>query len=361
MKIAFITSCLEPGRDGVGDYTALLAAECERRGHDARLIALNDPHVEDAITSAGLLRLSSAMPWRERVEKAADLLSLFAPDFVSLQFVCYGFHPRGIDFKLPSGLRRIIGTSPVHIMFHELWIGAEDGAPLKDRLTGCLQRRLVLRTIRSLDVRSIHTSNIPYMDMLRARGIEVSLLPLFGTIPINLSPPVPGDDALVFGMFGALPPVWPPEPLFSLLLGLGRKIVVVHAGDIRGGGVLWERMENKYEAAIEFKRLGCLPPERIAQLLSSEINFGIATAPWELIGKSASVAAMLEQGVPVIVNRDDWHLHGRATSGEEAHSPLLIKMDETLPQKIQAARRESPESRLSEVTGKFLADMERAL
>ena len=42
MRIAFVATCLEPGRDGVGDYTTLLAAECARRGHAVMRIALND-------------------------------------------------------------------------------------------------------------------------------------------------------------------------------------------------------------------------------------------------------------------------------------------------------------------------------
>ena len=42
MKVVFVTSCLEPGRDGVGDYTRSLAEESTKLGHRAGLLALQD-------------------------------------------------------------------------------------------------------------------------------------------------------------------------------------------------------------------------------------------------------------------------------------------------------------------------------
>jgi hypothetical protein len=304
------------------------------------------------------LRLSPSLAWPERVEKAKEFLSAFKPDFVSLQFVCYGFHPRGIDFGLAGRLGEIIGRRPVQIMFHELWIGAEQGAPLKDRLVGNVQRSLLLRLPRVLDARVIHTSNAAYAAMLRERNVTAELLPLFGAIPINGTPPFPRDDTLVLGMFGALPPVWPPEPLLSLLAGTGRKITLAHIGGIGAGAGLWDKMERRYRGAVEFKRLGTQSPERIAQFLGAETDLGIATVPWELAGKSGAVAAMLEHGLPVIVNRDDWHLNKGADAGHV--SPLLVKMDESLPEKLSTLRRARPQSRLPETAAQFLNALEHA-
>lgn len=353
VKIAFISSCLEPGKDGVGDYTTLLAGECERRGHATRLLALNDPHVDSAAAGAARLRLSSSLRWAERVRQAREFLPEFGPDFVSLQFVCYGFHPRGIDFALAGRLREIIGDCPVHIMFHELWIGVENGAPIKDRFFGSLQRACVLNIVSKLNVRSAHASNAAYVELLQERNIRASLLPLFGAIPFSGTGASlrQQGDTLVFGMFGSLHPVWPPEPLFSLLRKTGKKIVVAHIGRLGAGGALWEKMGRDYAGAIEFRRLGEQPAEKIAEFFRSETDFGIATTPWEIAGKSASVAAMLEHGLPVIVNRDDWH----AGSGAMAHaSPLLVKMDESLPEKIPTIQRAAPQSLLSPIAGQFL-------
>ena len=362
-KIAFITSCLEPGRDGVGDYTRLLAAECARRGHATRLVALNDPYLDRAAAGAESLRLASISPWNERVKNAREFLRAFAPDFVSLQFVCYGFHPRGMGRALASRLRAIIGAVPVQIMFHELWIGAGKGARLKDRLTGAIQRACLLRMVGVLNTRVVHANTAAYVALLRARGITASTLPLFGSIPMpstDMNARVRGDT-LVFGMFGTLHPIWPPEPLFSMLCAPGKKIVIAHIGRMgMPGEALWRKLEKDYAGVIEFRRLqGEQPPERIAEFFCREIDFGIATTPWVLIGKSAAAASMLEHGLPVIVNRDDWNMDAAIEGG--AASPLLIKMDRELPQKLDAVRRGERVALLPEVTTRFLGDLERVV
>ena len=355
MKIAFLTSCLEPGCDGVGDYTTLLAEECAQAGHPACRIALNDSRINAPRAEAGALRLPESLPWGERVARARDFIEGFGPDYISLQFVCYGFHPRGIDWHLAVRLREITGGLPVEIMFHELWIGAENGASLKDRVTGSLQRHGVMRVLDALRPRVVHTSNPAYAAVLQARGIGARILPLFGSVPVLPGAPVAQrmPDRLAFGMFGTLHPVWPPEPLFSRLGLLGKKITILHAGRLGSGEALWEKITRDYGGAFEFQRLGALPPEKIAEYFST-LDFGIATSPWEIIGKSASVAAMLEHGLPVIVNRDDTHYDGWRETG---YSPLLIRMDEDLPARLAAAKRGVPRRILPEIASRFLEDL----
>lgn len=358
MKIAFVTNCLEPGRDGVGDYTALLAGECERRGHATVRIALNDPFIKIETTSAGELRLPASLPWPERVKKAKRFLTASAPDFVSLQFVCYGFHPRGIDFSLGTKLREIIGARALHLMLHELWIGAEIGAPARERILGALQRRALLGLLRTTAPKIIHTSNPAYVHLLRERRITAARLPLFGSIPV-LPPQTKqheGSGALSFVMFGTLHPVWPPEPLFMRLRGLGKKIAVTHIGRLGSGGTLWKKLAADYGDAIQFSAPGELSPEKIAGHFS-QADFGIATTPWSLIGKSAAVAAMLDHGIPVVVNRDDVHYKGLR---DETPSPLLIKMDSHLPEKIASAKRLPPQPALPGVAATFLNALENA-
>jgi hypothetical protein len=67
VKIVFLCASLEPGRDGVGDYTRHLASECVRRGHECTAIALHDPHVnnefetvEDGVT---VVRFPATESW----------------------------------------------------------------------------------------------------------------------------------------------------------------------------------------------------------------------------------------------------------------------------------------------------------
>ena len=351
MRIAFVTNRLDPGRDGVGDYTTLLAAECTRHGHAVTRIALNDRVAE---TTTDLLRLPGDLPWPERAREARARIESFAPDWISLQFVCYGYEPRGLVGRVTRHLEGILRGWPLHVFFHELWLGEEIGAPLKERLVGWLQRRGIQELLRRLNVRRIHTSNEAYVQRLSRRNLASSHLPLFGSLPPpSHEPPARApSDPVTFILFGALHPVWPAEPLFTHLSRLDRPIQILHAGRIGAGEALWNRLVQEYSGRFELQRLGELSPPQLADAFASA-DFGIATTPWNLIGKSASVAAMLDLGLPVIVNRDDVHYQGISPSAQD---PLLIRMTEDLPAQINAARRQAPRWRITEIAERFLRD-----
>jgi len=356
VKIAFVASSLEPGRDGVGDYSTLLAAESSRRGHKVALLALNDQHTGAVIRRDGLLRLPANQPWPERVTEARRWLEEFAPDWISLQFVGYGLHPRGLVGAIAGYLETIFNRWPVHLFFHEVWIGEETGSGLKHRALGWLQRRATVALVRALDVRVVHTSNPAYVHLLGQKGVQARRLPLFGSLPLPMREPAPdGPFKAVF--FGTLHPVWPPEPLFGHLRTLGRKVELIHLGNIGSGAELWSGLEQKYGNDLTFRKLGALPPEEVAEHLAGA-HCGIATTPWSLIGKSASVAAMLDCGLPVVVNRNDVQYRGLPDSG--ALDPLLIRMKPNLPEQLAATPRRAPRLSLPDVTGQFLADLEAA-
>jgi hypothetical protein len=353
MRIAFVTSCLEPERDGVGDYTTLLAAECERRGHVVTRVALNDPHVTEIMETPSLLRLPQALAWKARWKQARRWLETFSPDWVSLQFVAFGFHPRGLVEEIAGPLAGLFSGWSVHVFLHELWLGEEIGAPWKHRALGWLQRRSVLPLLRGLNARVIHTSNSAYVRLLSRRGVTARRLPLFGPLPLPAVGPCPANETLTFAFFGTLHPVWPPEPFLGNLRALGRPVALHHAGHIGTGEALWWQMESQWGRELEFRRLGRLAPQALADFFATA-HFGVATTPWSLIGKSASVAAMLDCGLPVVVNRDDIHYPG--LSDEPADSPLLIKMDGDLPEQLRTARRQPPCLRKDAVADQFLAD-----
>jgi hypothetical protein len=99
VKFAYVVSALEPVRDGVGDYTHALAQELEKQGHKYALLALNDRHVGERVlenSECPMLRMPSSAPWLDRMRLAEQLLRDFGPDWVSLQFVCFGWHPKGL-------------------------------------------------------------------------------------------------------------------------------------------------------------------------------------------------------------------------------------------------------------------------
>lgn len=356
MRIAFVTNCLEPERDGVGDYTLLLAEECGRRGHQVHLLALNDRFVTEQ-QGDGWTRLGESLSWRTRMEKAARALATFSPERTSLQFVCYGFHPRGLNLMLGARLKKIIGSCPVQMMCHELWIGVERNASFKHRVVGAVQRRGLMGVVRQLAPSVVHTSNAAYAGVLRRCGIEPGILPLFGTVPLLSDIKAPrSKNGMTFGMFGSLHAEWKPEPLFSHLRELFPKITIAHVGAIGSGADVWRQMTADYAGQLEFQRLGEQPREVIADFLLN-VDFGIATTPWELIGKSGTVATMLEHGLPVIVTRDDVHF---TDWSDETYSDQLIRMDGDLPGKISSAVKRPPHSKLAEIASQFLHDLERS-
>jgi glycosyltransferase involved in cell wall biosynthesis len=357
VKILFLSGSLESGKDGVGDYTRLLAAECLRLGHETFLSGLNDSWIgEQQRMEPAVLRLGTKMHWPDRIRALRAFLAASQAEIVSLQFVPYSFHPAGLNFALPQILGAIIGQTRVHIMFHEVWVGAQTGAPLKVRVFGLCQRKIIQAVTNTLACGTIHTSNFVYIQLLARRGIDAKYLPLFGNVPIAKAENLTRRDenALRLGMFGSIHPEWLPDKMFVQLESLNKPIQLSHIGRIGAGESVWLDLTERFGSEVEFRRLGEQPLEKISQFFSS-IDFGVATTPLSLIGKSASVAAMLDHGLPVIVNRDDVHFRGITDTGPTAD--LLIPVDEMFLERLTTVKRQAPRARLPEVAAQFLHDI----
>ena len=109
VRILFICSSLELGNDGVGDYTRKLACALIGRGHSAAIIAINDRRLNgdiwqgkqnDENTEVQVLRLSHSQPWGFRLNKAKEFIKALNVDWISLQYVPFGFHLKGLPFNL---------------------------------------------------------------------------------------------------------------------------------------------------------------------------------------------------------------------------------------------------------------------
>jgi len=127
MKIAFLTSCFEPGLDGVGDYTRSLASECIRLGHPCKIFALKDRYIQtDELPRREIDKKSgvSTCRYRNAFERSSlkhiyeDMVD-WKPDWVSFQYVGYGFHPKGIVFGISDQLSTVINGRKLHIMLHD--------------------------------------------------------------------------------------------------------------------------------------------------------------------------------------------------------------------------------------------------
>jgi len=245
-----------------------------------------------------------------------------------------------------------------------------------------------------LKPRALHTSNATYAGLLkRESGIRVNLrlfgrrpfwvscrwrsgftateLPLFGNIPVlDLGPEpllpaqlaaagVPADPAGRNGwwlalFFGTLHPEWQPEPLTGILSRAakraGKRLCMVSAGRMGASGeALWEKMSRENGPEIVFVKCGEQSGGQISTLLQIA-DFGIAVTPWELMGKSGTVAAMLDHGLPVLYTRDNGNAEG------SAESPLFHRCDAALEAKLVAGlQKQEPNPRVREICARFLA------
>lgn len=385
MRIAFFCGSIEPGQDGVGDYTRRLAATCVKLGSEAVIVGLSDQGVSRTLeqeqgyegTSVMCCRLPASASWPRRLVTMRGFVNQFQPDWVSLQFVPYAFHPKGLPVSLSRRLATLRGDFRRHIMFHELWIGAAQGQSWKHRMIGVMQRWVIRSLLRTLRPTLVCTHASPYVEMLRQLGWSAERLPLFGNIPISKGGASSGWELirirshlngngkgrsraewLVGGIFGTIHPQWSPEPLLSQLFhcaqGSGRRAMLVVLGRHGCNSAEMDMLFGPYREMVTVVELGELSTLAISSALQA-LDFGIAASPFALIEKSGSVAAMLEHGLPVVVTRDDWHLNSDACV-PTTKEPLLARLADLSQDQLLAfvAQRREPASRLPSVAECFL-------
>ena len=332
LKILFVCSCLEPGRDGVGDYTRRLAGELLDRGHHGGLLSLADPYVNQVTSSdfksatgaLSCLRLPAACSWPDRVRHAKSFREFVAPDWISWQIVPYGFDPRGLCFGLGGRCREIAGSCSNQIMFHEIWIGEAEQAPLKNKIVGKLQRLIIKDLLRELAPRVVHTHTPLYRHLLAALGAQVTILPLFGNVPLaaHLEPEwlkkkwpesaIPSRAAdraswWIFVVFGTIHPEWNAEEFLhqasAAARRAGKRCLLISIGR---PGAFGERMlqglRKREDQSWRFLPLGPQPEEDISQCLLAA-DFGVSPVPPENVFKSGTAVAMIEHGLPIILTR----------------------------------------------------------
>ena len=366
MNIAFICGSLEPGKDGVGDYLRHLSLELLQKGHKVSLIAIHDPFVlEDSLEPQDTVDLTFSIIRLPRVNAHSLELFLlrtwlikFNPDLISLHFVPFSFHTKGLSLQLAKKLHYIGGKRNWHIMFHELWLGMEKQDPLKKIIWGNLQRWLIKQLLRQLKPQLVTTPTPLYQWHLKNIGYKAAIFPLFSNIPVSAPYPVeaitqqqqladekqqaaatvinarfstpkqqiarnenemdPMENqldqeksrvrrSLDFVVFGTINKDAPfaaftkearayadQQQLPISLTFIGR------CGPEMGNWVaIWS------EAGMEFKVLG-EQPERIISAELRKASFGLCSTPLVLVEKSGSVAAMRAHALPVIGIAKPW-------------------------------------------------------
>lgn len=324
MKIFFICGSLEPGRDGVGDYSRRLCGALLRKGIEVQILSLCDHHAGTFVRENQMVEGHTILVNRIPVSTSnkqcfiwsQEIIIDFKPDWISLQYVPYSFHPKGLPFWLPSFLKKLKGNHQWHFMFHELWIGMDRKASFKNKCIGLLQKKILLQILKGKEKIILNTQIDLYQSIIKSLGYNVQILPLFSNIIKKVAldlETIIAHSELRFCLFGSIHYGAPVEKFIkdlNLVLSMSNEkrllkfIFIGHCGVAieEWKGVL---LSNK----INFEITGFVKDEEISTILSS-CNYGISTTPYILNQKSGSLAAMLDHQLPSICVARDWEVKG---------------------------------------------------
>lgn len=370
MRIAFVCAGAEPGHDGVGDYTRRLAAELRRRGHAAAILALNDRALGFGLLRGdNELRLSRVTPWSVRLRESREFVEEFRPEVLSLQFVGYGFDPRGLPLGLASKLRTIAAGRPWHVMCHELWIEPKDG--WTHRVLSRLQKALLVDLCRTLGPKVVHTSNKNYARRLAGAGISASVLPLFSNIERVAPDPtlrktlvrefgsgLDDKEVWIFVFFGSIHPGWNVEEFLKRTTEAARKAgkkaaLFLSIGKNPGRGAeIWKAMRDGKSESLLFREIGEMSAADVSRHLQAA-DFGVATTPLSLLRKSGSAAAMASHELATAVPPVDVFL-----AREVLEKNGLVPLDELFEQGLWNPPKPRESHSAGETAGLFLQQLQ---
>lgn len=374
MKILFICGSLEPGRDGVGDYTRRLALELQHQGHQIYAVAFNDYNIT-GITyqrqlaidgSLEVLRLPAVMNMGERVGELKKLINIFHPEWISLQYVPYAFHEKGLPFYLYKLLPELGKGRRWHIMLHETWASRSGKGFLKQLFLELLQRRVLKYLVQTLKPKVMHTHLPAYYQEVRRLGFRVSELPLFSNVPIIKNEPCRHEqNTFRVGLFSQ---VDISESIIVFLVKLAQK--VESSGCKLELLVIGGRNEHikKFKCTIEqldcFKsRIHCagfLNEKELSSNLQC-CTIGLTPIPRHALGKSGSVTAFIAHSIPVAAPNIHLNFPSDAIGffSPSLSSSIILEPDLSLIEKAKrAAMKASDEINISTITKRFIADLQ---
>lgn len=329
ISIVFICGALEFGKDGVGDYTRRLSSELAKHKIDPYILAYNDGYVsqkEEQIQTCNqinikCLRLPANNASKSNQVEAKIWLQKINPEWVSLQFVPYSFNPKGIPFGLAKSLKQIIGSTKLHIMVHELWIGMNDQASNKQKIIGKLQHVVIKSMLKTLTPKCITTQTKLYQHHINKMGLHAEILPLFSNIQMLKNRSDLDSDIKrnltesTIAIFGSIHPQAPIEDFIQELAKIDteRRCSFIAIG--RNGSELqfWSRLIQKHGFKITI--LG-LQSEQVVSKVLSHCKWGIVTTPYTLLHKSGSAMAMLSHQLPVICFSKPWKPKGYSNNSK---------------------------------------------
>ncbi|CAM4100484.1 hypothetical protein [Gillisia limnaea] len=320
MKILFICGCLEPGKDGVGDYTRRLAGELIKNGHEINMLSLNDHfllkdnYLEQVQALIPVIRIRLGKNRVQTLGLVKRKIEELDPEWLSLQYVPFSFHLNGLPLKLAHKLSRLAKGRCWHIMFHELWVGIDKEAKFKHLALGTLQKFIINSMVKTLKPKIIHTQSNVYLQRLDEMNFtNTGILSLFGNIPVTNNGEVKKRNSSSISqeyemvIFGTIHPGAPLEDFVQDVVNFSKRMNINPILTLIGicGNEQERLIKICLNAGLPLRVLGEQSPEKISQTLAQS-SLGISTTPLGQIEKSGTVASMLEHSLPVICVARSW-------------------------------------------------------
>lgn len=314
MNILFICGSIEPGKDGVGDYTRRLCGELLITGHGSKILALCDNHSTSFVNenqSVGgrdilVHRIPVLSSSKQRIFWSQDILNTFQPDWISLQFVPYSFNPKGLPFWLPSFLNKLKGNHKWHVMFHELWLGIDIESSITHKFIGKLQQLIIKKIIQNTKPYLITTQNKLYQFFLQTHNIDADILPICGNIPVTTIKNE-SNEFTQFVLFGTIHPGAPFKDFVEDLVVTSNRfkkpIKFIFIGKNGSELTTFTTILENYNICYEV--LGIQSEIIISQVLINS-DFGISTTPYFQTEKSGVYAAYREHKIRTICVSRKW-------------------------------------------------------
>lgn len=322
MKIVFICGGFKEGYDGVGDYTRCLANQLILLGNQVGVVAINDRFVEEEFNEreAGealklsVLRLPAAWGEEKRRKHAQKWIDEFDPDWLSLQYVIFSFHRKGLPVSFHKQLEILGRNRRWHIMFHEISVGLHVEASLTKKCWGYIQRTLIRSFLKKLNPKVIHTHSRLYQAYLEQYKPDIHYLPLFSNIAVNkhhesiqMKKPTTEPHRIPVVIFGAIYLGGDVRQLAKEMVLFEKsshnKVELQLLGRCGKHAELWASIFES--EGLSVTNFGEQPAERVSEILSNAY-IGISTTPIELVEKSSAAAAMRAHNLPILCVSEIW-------------------------------------------------------
>ena len=293
LKIEFLCGSIEKGKDGVGDYTRLLAS------------SLADYNVTTNMNEYNY--------WKGDLSISDNNNILY-----SWQFVPYAYNSKGIVWPAVKPVLAELKKGCVHIMLHELWIGGVKTSTFKNKIIGYFQKRAIKKMLQEINPSLITTSTHFYKACLKEIGFESEVLPIFSNIPKGNKDAISplwtelseefahrrkeyfiiilfGNTAIYDNINNDI------EKVFRKINLESKKIIVAHIGKCNDASKLLETISARF--ACQTHVFGLRTESEVADILAQS-DLGLSTYPKILYQKSGTIAAMLYNSLPVVLIRE---------------------------------------------------------